>query len=119
MSNKLTESQIIQQAESLGVEPATLQVLIDVECKGSGFNQNGTSVILFELYVIRQRLTANNKAKIADEMIRKRPDLCSKTPAATAYILNSMQSLMIELNITALESCSWGVGLVWGVTGIH
>ncbi len=117
MSNKLSESQIIQQAESLGVEPATLKAVIDVECKGSGFNQDGTPVILFERHVMRQRLIANNKSKIADEMMRKRPDLCSKTSGG--YGLYSQQHAKLNDaakydRTSALESCSWGIGQVMG-----
>ncbi|RLL26100.1 DUF3380 domain-containing protein, partial [Acinetobacter cumulans] len=79
MSKKLTDSQILSQAKALGVEAAALKAVIEVECKGSGFNADGTPVILFERHVMRQRLIANGQSKIADQMMIKRPDLCNKT----------------------------------------
>ncbi|HHP0285006.1 N-acetylmuramidase family protein [Acinetobacter baumannii] len=117
MSKKLTESQMAEQAKILGIEPAALQAVIDVECKGSGFNQDGTPVILYERHVMRQRLIANNKVKIADEMMRKRPDLCSKTSGG--YGLYSQQHAKLNDaakfdRTSALESCSWGIGQVMG-----
>lgn len=117
MSLKLSPQQIAEQAKALGIEPAALQAVIDVECKGSGFNQDGTPVILFERHVMRQRLIANNKAKIADEMMRKRPDLCSKTSGG--YGLYSQQHAKLNDaakydRTSALESCSWGIGQVMG-----
>ena len=64
MSKKLTEAQIQAQAIGLGIEVAALKAVIEVECKGSGFNADGTPVILFERHVFRQRLIANGKAAI-------------------------------------------------------
>lgn len=117
MSKKITLSQIEQQAQNLGVETAALQAVIEVECKGSGFNENDTPVILFERHIMRRRLIFNKKAKIADEMMRKRPDLCSKT--AGGYGLESVQHLKLDDavkfdRVSALESCSWGIGQVMG-----
>ncbi|MDC5544351.1 N-acetylmuramidase family protein [Acinetobacter baumannii] len=117
MSKKLTVPQIVEQAKILGVEPAALQAVIDVECKGNGFNQDGTPVILFERHVMRQRLIANNKSKVSDEMMRKRPDLCSKTSGG--YGLYSQQHAKLNDaakfdRTSALESCSWGIGQVMG-----
>ena len=45
MSKKLTEAQIQAQASKLGIEVAALKAVIEVECKGSGFNADGTPVI--------------------------------------------------------------------------
>ncbi|WP_149945245.1 N-acetylmuramidase family protein [Acinetobacter baumannii] len=119
MNTKLTESQIAEQAKSLGVEPAALQAVIDVECKGSGFNQDGTPVILFERHVMRQRLIANHSGNTyaADQVMAKRPDLCSKTPGG--YGLYSQQHAKLNDaakydRTSALESCSWGIGQVMG-----
>jgi hypothetical protein len=67
MSKKLTDLQIIEQAKKLGVEVAALKSVIQVECKGSGFNNDGTPVILFERHVMRQRLIANHLLNIADQ----------------------------------------------------
>lgn len=117
MTRKLTKEQVATQAIAIGVEPAALQAVIDVECKGNGFNVDGTPVILFERHVMRQRLIANKKRSIADEMMRKRPDLCNTSSGG--YGLYSQQHKKLEDaakfdRASALESCSWGIGQVMG-----
>lgn len=117
MNKKLTLDQIKAQAGELGVDPAALQAVIDVECRGSGFNADGTPIILFERHVMRQRLIANKKRPTADIMEIKRPDLCGKTQGG--YGLYSVQHKKLDDaakfdRASALESCSWGIGQVMG-----
>ena len=117
MSKKLTEVQIQAQALGLGIEAAALKAVIEVECKGSGFNADGTPVILFERHVFRQRLIANGKSATADKAMRERPDLCSKTMGN--YGLYSAQHGRLNAAAqyhreSALESASWGIGQVMG-----
>ena len=117
MSKKLTIKQIENQANLLGIEAAALKAVIEVECKGSGFNADSTPVILFERHVMRQRLIANGQSKIADPMMIKRPDLCSKS--AGGYGLYSAQHGRLNAaahyhRASALESASWGIGQVMG-----
>ncbi|MDV2468917.1 N-acetylmuramidase family protein [Acinetobacter chinensis] len=114
---KLSEDQIRSQAKALGIEVAALKAVIEVECKGSGFNVDGTPVILFERHVMRQRLIANSQIKTVDEMSIKRPDLCNKT--AGGYGLFSAQHGRLNAaaqyhRTSALESASWGIGQVMG-----
>ncbi|RZG64960.1 N-acetylmuramidase family protein [Acinetobacter bouvetii] len=117
MMKKLTEDQIQSQAKALGIEAAALKAVIEVECKGSGFNADNTPVILFERHVMRQRLIANGQSKIADQMMIKRPDLCSKSTGG--YGLYSAQHGRLNAaaqyhRASALESASWGIGQVMG-----
>ena len=117
MNKRLTEAQIAAQAKALGIEVAALRAVIEVECKGSGFNADGTPVILFERHVFRQRLIANGKAVVADKVVRERPDLCSKSTGA--YGLYSAQHGRLNAAAqyhrdSALESASWGIGQVMG-----
>ncbi|RZG64394.1 N-acetylmuramidase family protein [Acinetobacter bouvetii] len=117
MMKKLTEDQIQSQAQALGIEAAALKAVIEVECKGSGFNADSTPVILFERHVMRQRLIANGQSKVVDQMMIKRPDLCSKT--AGGYGLYSAQHGRLNAaaqyhRSSALESASWGLGQVMG-----
>jgi hypothetical protein len=63
--------------------------VIEVECKGSGFNADSTLVILFERHIMQQRLLQNGQSKISDQMMIKRPDLCSRS--AGGYGLYSTQ----------------------------
>ncbi|WOE43087.1 N-acetylmuramidase family protein [Acinetobacter chinensis] len=117
MNKKLTVGQIAAQAAELGIEVAVLRAVIEVECKGSGFNSDGTPVILFERHVMRQRLIASKQTEILNEMMIKRPDLCSKTSGG--YGLYSAQHGRLNAAAqyhrnSALESASWGIGQVMG-----
>lgn len=117
MSKKLTEAQIAAQAKALGIEAAALRAVIEVECRGSGFNEDGTPVILFERHVMRQRLIANKRDIDLNLISVERPDLCSKSTGA--YGLYSAQHGRLNAAAqyhrdSALESASWGIGQVMG-----
>nr|WP_279324133.1 N-acetylmuramidase family protein [Acinetobacter sp. NIPH1876] len=101
----------------MGISVAALRAVIEVECKGSGFNSDQTPVILFERHVFRQRLIANDKAQAAEKAMSERPDLCNKT--AGGYGLYSAQHGRLNAATqyhrdSALESASWGLGQVMG-----
>lgn len=117
MNKKLTEAQIAAQAKALGIDVAALRAVIEVECKGSGFNADGTPVILFERHVMRQRLIANKRDIDLSLISAERPDLCSKSTGA--YGLYSAQHGRLNAAAqyhrdSALESASWGIGQVMG-----
>ncbi|MCO8092626.1 N-acetylmuramidase family protein [Acinetobacter lwoffii] len=117
MNKKLTTAQIGAQAKNLGIEIAALRAVIEVECKGSGFNSDGTPVILFERHVFRQRLIANKRDLDLALATRERPDLCNKS--AGGYGLYSAQHGRLNAAAqyhrdSALESASWGIGQVMG-----
>ncbi|AOA58906.1 N-acetylmuramidase family protein [Acinetobacter larvae] len=114
---KLTQQQIEAQATALAVSVAALRAVIEVECRNSGFNLDGTPVILFERHVFRQRLIANGKANIAAQAMRERPDLCNTSSGN--YGLYSAQHGRLNVAAqyhrdSALESASWGLGQVMG-----
>lgn len=117
MTKKITLQQIAEAAKSINVPTAALQAVMKVEAKGSGFNYDGTPVILFERHVFRQRLIENGKASIADKAMRQRPDLCAKTMGG--YGLYSEQHGRLNAasqydRTSALESASWGLGQIMG-----
>lgn len=117
MSKKLTEEQIKLQAKAMGVEAAALKAVIEVECKGSGFNLDGSPVILFERHVMRQRLIENKRDIDLKLISIERPDLCNKS--AGGYGLYSAQHGRLNAAAqyhrdSALESASWGIGQVMG-----
>lgn len=117
MNKKLTEAQIAALTRALGIEIAALRAVIEVECKGSGFNDDGTPVILFERHVFRQRLIANKRDLDLALAMRERPDLCSKSTGG--YGLYSAQHGRLNAAAqyhrdSALESASWGLGQVMG-----
>lgn len=114
---KLTDLQIQLQAKLLGIETAALRAVIEVECKSSGFNADGTPVILFERHVMRQRLIANKRDIDLKLISVERPDLCNKTDGG--YGLYSAQHGRLNAaaqyhRVSALESASWGIGQVMG-----
>ena len=117
MSKKLTEAQISTQAKALGIEIAALRAVIEVECKGSGFNADGTPVILFERHKFYEGLQEINWLTKSKEWFKACPDLCN--PRAGGYGKYSEQHNRLErasrLNRdVALESASWGIGQVMG-----
>ncbi|RKG50479.1 DUF3380 domain-containing protein [Acinetobacter cumulans] len=117
MMKKLTDLQIQLQAKLLGIETAALRAVIEVECKSSGFNADGTPVILFERHVMRQRLIANKRDIDLKLISVERPDLCNKTDGG--YGLYSAQHGRLNAaaqyhRASALESASWGIGQVMG-----
>lgn len=117
MSKKLTAQQIEQQAQKLGIQVAALRAVIEVECKGSGFNADGTPVILYERHIFHRRLQAINWITKSKEWTKLHPDLCN--PLSGNYGKYSEQHAKLnraaKLNRdVALESCSWGIGQVMG-----
>lgn len=118
MNKKLTTQQIEAQAKTLGVSVAALRAVIEVECKGSGFNSDSTPVILFERHVFRKQLIANGKSSTALKAMKERPDLCNTAPGG--YGLYSAQHGRLNVaaskydRTSALESASWGIGQVMG-----
>lgn len=117
MNKKLTLDQIKEQADKLGVSVAALRAVIDVECRGSGFNADGTPVILYERHKFYQGLRKINWITKSNEWFKQYPDLCN--PKAGGYGKYSEQHAKLEraakLNRdVALESCSYGIGQVMG-----
>ncbi|MEB3753832.1 N-acetylmuramidase family protein [Acinetobacter sp. MD2(2019)] len=117
MSKKITLQQINDAAKAINVPTAALQAVMQVECKGSGFNADGTPVILFERHVFRKQLIANGKSAIAAKAMKERPDLCNTT--AGGYGLFSAQHGRLNAatlydRTSALESASWGLGQIMG-----
>ncbi len=114
---KITLEEIAHHAQHLGVETATLRAVMEVECKGNGFNADGTPVILYERHIFRRLLVNMNWITKAREWSRDYPDLCNVS--AGGYGKESAQHERLnrasKLNRdVALESCSWGLGQVMG-----
>lgn len=105
-------------AEKYGIHHvASLQAVHEVECRGNGFNGDGTPVILFERHIFRQRLTANKKFTALAKAEKERPDLCNKNAGGYGLYSQQHQRLASAANYdrnSALESCSWGIGQVMG-----
>ena len=118
MTNKsITDAQIREQASKLGVEAAALKAVIEVEAKSSGFNLDGTPVILYERHKFYEGLRAINWITKSKEWFKQYPDLCNPSPGGYGKYSEQHGKLAraSELNKeVALESCSWGLGQVMG-----
>lgn len=117
MSKTLSEYEQRELADRYGIPLAAMKAIVEVECKGSGFNSDGTPVILYERHKFYEGLRAINWITKAREWSQKYPDLCN--PYAGGYGKYSEQHKKLaraaELNRgVALESCSWGLGQVMG-----
>lgn len=117
MSKKLTTEQIQTIAKENNIPYAALRAVIEVECKGSGFNSDNTPVILFERHIFRRQLIANGKKALADRLVKERPDLCYTSMGAYGKY-SQQHDRMAQASkydrTSALESASWGIGQVMG-----
>ncbi len=55
-SKTLTKAQVVDIATELGVEPAAMKAVIDVESAGKGFDNQGRPIILFEPHIFWREL---------------------------------------------------------------
>lgn len=139
MTKQLTKVQIIEQAKSLGVEPACLQAVHEVEAKGDGFLPNGEPVILFERHIFYRKLREMNYASLAKKLSAMCPELCqansggygktsqqhNRLQQAQELLLKALPSLdpakpsdktiIDDVRDCALMACSWGIGQVMGM----
>ena len=117
MSKKLTTEQIQTIAKENNIPYTALRAVIEVECKGSGFNSDNTPVILFERHIFRRQLIANGQKALADRLVKERPDLCYTSMGAYGKY-SQQHDRMAQASkydrTSALESASWGIGQVMG-----
>jgi hypothetical protein len=117
MTKVLTQDQIHTAANEAGIEFAALRSVIQVECKGSGFDTTGAPVILFERHIFYRQLSAEGKVGIQLKASHERPDLCNQEQGG--YGLESAQHGRLQAacsydRTAALESASWGLGQIMG-----
>ena len=111
--------EIEQYAVEIGVEPAFLKAVREVESRGSGFFNNGQCAILFERHIFFNQVTRKFGRKRAEEWMQKYPNICHHTPMQSAYFggireydrLNTAKNLDPEC---ALLSASWGMFQIMG-----
>lgn len=117
-SKKLTPADIVASAKDMGIEPAALQAVIVVECAGSGFNDDGSPVILFERHVLWRELGKVNYITKRQQLSDLFPDICHPAWDKSAYkVRPSHQKLYVASVLhwdAAHASCSWGIGQVMG-----
>lgn len=112
----LKASDLVQAAQTLGVELAAVRAVNEVESRGHGMlPETGKPVILFERHVFWKQLQAHgiDPAPAA----AKWPSIVSETPGGyrggAAEYARLATACMID-RPAALESCSWGLFQIMG-----
>lgn len=113
---KIGRADIIVSAKFLGVEPATLKAVIDVEAKSDGFDEQGRPTILFERHKMWKYLGEANYFTKRDQLNDIFPDICDESSGA--YNVRSQYEKMAVAEVlhwdAAHMSASWGLGQVMG-----
>jgi hypothetical protein len=119
----ITEKAFNDSAALLGVEPAVIKAVAEVESRGNGFLPSGHPVVLFEPHVFWQELLKRN---ISPGMIIGASDILYKNWQTGKYGKNSAQPERLKRAIAinkdaALSSASWGkfqiMGYNYGLAG--
>lgn len=116
---RLTRDDLVAAARILGVEPAALAAVADVEATGSGFLPSGLPKILFEAHIFWQRLKVHG---LDPEVVRAaHPTICQPTWAeGRRYYVGGQgewprmwtaQRYHVD---AAYESASWGLFQLMG-----
>ena len=113
----ITPDQIKAAAQALDVPVAALKAVMEVECRGSGFNADGTPVILFERHIFYRQLLSKGLNGLAQRAVKERPDLCNPVmggygPASSQH--GRLAAATLYDRACALEAASWGLGQVMG-----
>ncbi|KVC43646.1 peptidoglycan-binding protein [Burkholderia pseudomultivorans] len=113
----LTEADIVRASDKLGVSPACVRAVNEVESRGSGFLADGRPVILFERHVMYNRLVAAKRAVDAASAAQRFPNVVSAKPGGyqggAAEYVRLDTAARIDAAI-AYESASWGAFQVMG-----
>ncbi|WP_435100810.1 N-acetylmuramidase domain-containing protein [Arhodomonas sp. AD133] len=110
----LRESDIVAAAERLGVEPAAVHAVTEVEARGCGFEPSGDPVILYERHVMYRRLGAYTDP---EPWARSAPEIVNPEPGG--YVGGAAEHDRLQrataIRVTpALESASWGLFQIMG-----
>ena len=112
----ITEKAFNDSAALLGVEPAVIKAVAEVESSGEGFLASGFPKILFEPHIFWKEL---NKHGIDPTSIRNAEDILYQKWGSKPYGKNSAQPERLERAMTidkiaALSSASWGKFQIMG-----
>lgn len=118
-SVRLTATGVANAASALGVSPAAIKTVIEVETNGSGFLPDGRPKILFERHIFYRQLKARGVDVAA--VYKQVPDLCQTT--AGGYSGGSKEWDRFERAraihpTAAIEATSWGLGQVLGANAV-
>ncbi|MGS1027681.1 N-acetylmuramidase domain-containing protein [Burkholderia glumae] len=113
----LTEPDIVRAADKLGVSPACVRAVNEVESRGSGFLADGRPVILFERHVMYRQLVDSIGADDAARYAAQFPNVVNQKPGG--YQGGSAEYVRLDTAArihaaSAYESASWGAFQVMG-----
>lgn len=115
-SKKLSKQDIINAANNLGIEPAALKSVIDVEARSSGFDSQGRPTILFERHKFWDELGKVNYFTWRQKFYEQYPDICN--PKSGGYNeRDQYEKLRIASELhweAAHKSASYGLGQIMG-----
>lgn len=120
----LSPDDILRAAETLGVEPAAIRAIDEVESRGSGFLGDGRPVILFERHIMYRRL--KEAGLDADRLAARCPAFINPQPGG--YRGGTSEWFRLDLarqidRAAANESASWGryqiMGFHWQTCGFE
>lgn len=105
----LTATAIARAAAALGVTPAAIRAIDEVESRGAGFLADGRPVILFERHIMYRRL--KKAGRDADDLAQRYPAFVNPTPGGYKGGAGEWYRLELARQIdrdAADESASWG-----------
>lgn len=117
---RLGEDDIERAARTLGVEPAAIRAINEVESRGDGFLPDGRPVILFERHVMRRRLLDYKMP--ADKLEEEYSHVVNK--AAGGYLGGVREWVRFDEAAdihfaAAVEATSWGLFQIMGMHWKH
>lgn len=110
-AKRIDDIDLPKLGQILGVGEDELHAFIDVETRGSGFDNQGRPTILFERHKFYHYLPANKRKQGVDS------GLANKTPGGYGKSSEQYPKLERAMKIdekAALYSCSWGLTQIMG-----
>lgn len=101
----LSESDLIQAAQELKVELATIKAVNQVESRGTGFSKTGKIKTLFERHIMYKKLKAVVGEPTANSLASQYPDIVNQV--AGGYIGGDAELDRLERAIAINEACAY------------
>lgn len=113
----LTEQDLIEAAQQLGVDLASVKAVNQVESRGTGFTKTGKLKVLFERHIMYKKLLAKFGEGKANALYQLYPTLVN--PSAGGYTggdaeLQRLQAAIAIDEDCAYESASYGLYQIMG-----
>lgn len=123
VDKKLSKANIVAEAKKLGIEPAAMKAVIDVEAAGEGFDKLGRPTILFEPHIFWDQLGKIKYFTKRAELQKSHPGILSPTWDKSLYKVggSSHDKLKIAAELdwdAAYKSASYGLGQIMGFNAL-